>query len=405
MSAFEVPVGAGRWSFEVPAARLQTVPSRTMPEEPIANPRAAIRGAMEHPLRFGHPLRRAMTPDDRVALVIDEHLPHLGEMVAGVLEYLASAGIGSDMVTILTPSGGGSSDWIEELPDEFADVRTEAHQHGDRKQLSYLATSKAGRRIYMNRTLVDADQIVSISGRRYDPLLGYAGGEASLYPLFSDHDTRRAMSVRLTMKAATSAVTEVRAEAAEIAWLLGSPIFIQVIEGSGDDIAGICAGLSDTSGDGVKLLDERWRYTIPAPADVVVTGLAGRSARHDFATLARAVTAMSRAVKPDGIIIVLSEAEPQFGEGMELLRQCDDYTTALNLLGEVKPVDLPTAFQWVSAASHTRIYLASGLKPEWVEEIFATPILSPGEVQRLLDQGGSCLVLPDADKCQVVIEG
>src|SRR5580704_6997755 len=103
MSAIEVAVGASRWTLEAPDGSLVKLESRRLPGEPVVDPRAAVRDALEHPLRFGHPLRRAVTPDDRIALVIDDHLPKLGEMVAGALEYLLVAGIGPEQVTIIIP--------------------------------------------------------------------------------------------------------------------------------------------------------------------------------------------------------------------------------------------------------------------------------------------------------------
>jgi len=404
MSVIELPIGNSRWTVEVPPERLVTVSPSIAPSPPITQPRLAVRDAMEKPLRFDHPLRRALTPDDRVALVIDEQLPRLGELVAGVLEYLAQAGIGPASVTILTTPRAAPSTWIDELPDEFADVQTEVHHPGDRKQLCYLSATKQGRRVYMNRTLVDADQIISLSGRRYEPLLGYAGCEASIYPAFSDDETYRVVGQPGSIEAPKPQADGIRAEAAEIVWLLGSVIFIQVIEGEGDDIAQIAAGLLPTTEDGVRLLDERWRFRIAEPADVVLATLGGDPARQDLASLAQVALAASRVVKPGGKIVLLSEVEAELSDGFELLRRMDEPMPALKRLLEKKPPDLPNAFAWMTAAEKGHLYLASGLKPELVEELFATPIVSPIEVQRLIDQGGSCLLLRDAQKCLVEIE-
>jgi nickel-dependent lactate racemase len=345
-----------------------------------------------------------LTPDDRIALVIDDRLPKLGEMVAGVLEYLAIAGIGPEQVTIIAPPGSEATEWIDELPDEFADVHTETHQPRDRKQLSYLATTKKGRRIYFNRTLVDADQIVSISARRYDPQFGYAGCEGILYPALADTEVRQALCDRLSMEPPSVAADGIRAEAHEVAMLLGMSIYMQVIEAPCDEIAHLCAGLIDSSADGMRLLDQRWRFSIPEPVDVVVAGLSGNRSRHDFAVLARAAAAASRGVKTGGAILLLSDAEPTLGPGMELLQESDNSGDALEVLLKRKPADLPAAFQWASAAANARIFLASGLRPELVEEIFAVPILSPAEAQRLVAHAGKCLFLPDADKSLVVVE-
>jgi len=404
MNQIELRVGDSSWSVRIPKERLVTVQPSAPIAAPLADLRAAVWDALENPYHLNFPMRRALTPDDRVALVIDERLPQLGALLTEVLRYLASAGIGPESVTIVTESSTGSQDWIDELPDEFADVHTENHQAGDRKQLSYLSSTKKGRRVYLNRTLVDADQIVTISGRRYDPLLGYAGCEGSLFPGLSDEESRHATWGEFTANSASPDASGIRAEAVEVASLLSSTIYLQVIEAGGDGIAHICAGLIDSSNHSIRLLNDRWRFSLAEPVDIVLATIGMRASRVDFAALARAATCASRAVKHDGLIVLLTEAEPVLGNGMEMLRGLEEPATALKLLSDKKPDDMPTAFAWASACEQAHLYLASGLRPETVEEIFATPILSPGEVQRLVDLGGRCLVLPDAEKSLVVVE-
>ena len=82
----------------------------------------------------------------------------------------------------------------------------------------------------------------------------------------------------------------------------------------------------------------------------------------------------------------------------------EDPESALRLLDEKKPADQAAAFQWASAAGRARLYLVSGMKPELVEEMFATPICSVEEVQRLIDGAASCLIVPDAHKSLVVVD-
>ena len=52
--------------------------------------------------------------------------------------------------------------------------------------LANLASTKAGRRVYLNRSLVDADQLIVVGRFHYDPMLGYAGGLSDLFPALSD---------------------------------------------------------------------------------------------------------------------------------------------------------------------------------------------------------------------------
>jgi hypothetical protein len=57
--------------------------------------------------------------------------------------------------------------------------------------------------------------------------------------------------------------------------------------------------------------------------------------------------------------------------------------------------------QWLEAARHASLYLLSDLPGEFVEEMFATPLQQARQVQRLLDAGGSTLILDEADRMLV----
>jgi nickel-dependent lactate racemase len=397
MVVVEVPVGRSNWSLSVRDADLISLPpGREMAQ---VDPRAAVVAALEHPTRF-EALRRALTPDDRIALVVDESLPHLPELIAGVLEYLASAGVPPSAVTAISPAGS-SQPWINELPEPMADLQTEVHQPGDRKKLSYLAATKDGRRIYLNRSLVDADQAIVLSGRGYDPLLGHAGAEGAVYPTLADSDTVRSLVPKISPQTVPDGVWPEQAEAAEVAWLLGSPFFVQVIEGAGDDITDVIAGLADTTQDGIDRYDALWKSNPSELADTVVVTLTGDPARHDFSALARAAACGARAAKEGGTVIILSEADPELGGATDVLRRCDDPPEAVRTLFREKPADAAAAVQWSWSAGRAKLYLASEIRPTTVEEMFATPLSGPKEVQKLLDQPGRCLIIPDAHKSWV----
>ena len=65
-------------------------------------------------------------------------------------------------------------------------MHVEVHDPSDRKRLAYLATTKQGHRIYLNRTAVDADQLVVLTRRDYDVVVSDAngkGGPAFFYAL------------------------------------------------------------------------------------------------------------------------------------------------------------------------------------------------------------------------------
>src|SRR5581483_7108642 len=103
----------------------------------------------------------------------------------------ATAGVSPDAMTILSAPSTSPVAWQQDLPERFRKVRTEIHEPTDRRHLSYLATTRRGRRVYLNRSAVDADQVIVLARRTFDPLLGYSGAEGALYPALSDETTRQ----------------------------------------------------------------------------------------------------------------------------------------------------------------------------------------------------------------------
>ena len=241
-------------------------------------------------------------------------MPRLIVALTAILEHIVGAGVLPENVTLLcTAMPGSRQAWVDDLPDEYQEARLEIHNPEDRNRLSYVATTRQGKRLYLNRTLVDADQIVVLSSRRYDLLLGVSGAAGAIYPGLSDAETRAAMRERLNLAAPEAAPWPTRVEAAEASWLLGAPFFVQIIEGGGDDWAHVVAGSVAASGEAERLLDQRWRRTVTERPDVVIAGIGGDPTRHTFSDLAAAALAAARVVRPDGRIVLLTQANPPFG--------------------------------------------------------------------------------------------
>jgi nickel-dependent lactate racemase len=400
----QVGIAFGREQIELEVAEQALVGiHRPEPAPDLADPIAAMRHALEEPLGFPA-LRRALTPDDHVTIVVDEHLPQLAALLTAILEHVASAGVRPEAITLLCLPPDSGQPWVAELPAAFQGVHVEVHDPTDRRRLSYLATTRRGRRLYFNRTAVDADQIVVLTRRSYDALLGYAGAAGALFPALSDEATRQQSRRQLSMAGPGEGAWPLRREAEEVAWLLGAPFLVQVIEGTDTGLVHILGGLAETAEEGRRLLDARWRMEVDRPADVVVAGVGGDPGRHGFTELARAAACAARVVKPNGRIVLLSDSEPALGEAVGVLRQADNAAQALQAVRcHDRADDQEAAFQWASAAEQAHLYLLSRLPAETAEELFATPLEHAGQVQRLLGGGRSCLFLTDAHKSLAVV--
>lgn len=391
--------GRNQWDVDIRAADVIT-PRRHAAAAPLTDPAFAVAAALENPIGFP-PLRRALTPDDHVAVVVDETLAALPLLLPPILKHIQQAGVPMDAVTLVCAPPSSEQPWLEALPDDFQDVHIEIHQPDDRKKLAYLATMRQGRRLYLNRTVVDADQTVVLTRRGYDCLLGYSGGAGALFPILSDAATRAETKSLLTLAAPGGEPFELQREAAEAAWLLGVPFLVQVIEGGDGEILHILGGPSESSTEGERLLDERWRVEIDAPANVVVAAISGDPARHTFADFARAFSAAARVVETGGTIVLLTDAEPNLGPGAALMRTTEDPGQALRRLDEESPDDLEAALQWISASQQAKLYLLCRLAADVVEELFAVPLDNVRQALKLIK--GRVLFLPDAHRTMAVL--
>src|SRR5438477_9303142 len=109
-----IDFGLDRLDVEVSEAALVGL-RRAAAALPVVDPAAALQAALEQPVRFP-PLRRALTPDDHVVIIVDEHLPHREDLLPPLLAHVASAGVALSSVTMLFASPTSMEQWLEPLP-------------------------------------------------------------------------------------------------------------------------------------------------------------------------------------------------------------------------------------------------------------------------------------------------
>jgi nickel-dependent lactate racemase len=255
--------------------------------------------------------------------------------------------------------------------------------------------------LYLNRTLVDADFVIVLSGRRYDPCTGYSGGETAIFPDLADAPTRACFAGRCRWEAPHPTPDDIRREAAEVVGLLGVPLFVQVIEGEGDEIQEVLAGLADSCQEGIARQDAHWRAVVAEEADTVVATISGTAERLRFADLALAAACAARIARRGGRLAILTDAAPALGSGAAMLRTLDGPQQARQRLEQLQPEDWSVCRLWTQAAQRCSLFLSSRYPDALVEELFATPLHTAQQLQRLVDSGGKVIVLPDAHKLMV----
>lgn len=392
-----VQIGGQQAELEIPDDKVLH-PSHSPVSAPITDLRETLRAGLEQPQDFPA-LRRALTPDDHVTIVVDDRLPNPRSLVEGVVEHLALAGVKPECVTLVLPPSAPQPAWIAELSGALASLSIEVHDPANRSKIAYLAATKQGNRIYINRSVVDADQLVVLACRRYDAEFRPIGVETLLYPTLSDAPTlREVQSQQLAdwSKRQSRSSDPARREADEVVWLLGVPFVIQVIADSADRIAGMVCGTCESRAEADQILEARWHMRVAGQADTVVVPISD-VATLDADALVQALVAAERVVKSGGRIVLLAEHLNLDHAGLQLIRECHDPQHALRELGKQKPMGVLTAYRWANVVANASVYIMSDQPADLIEELFATPLDQLCQVRRLAEQG-TCLVFPDAHK-------
>jgi hypothetical protein len=315
----------------------------------LADLYAATLAALETPVGFP-PLRQAITPEDHIAIVLGDDLQGIDPLLQALRETLQTAGVAPEAITVL---------------------HNHSYNPEDRSELAYLATTKAGQRVYLARPIVEADQVVVVSARRY----GQVGAEATLFPGYSDGPTR--------------GQTVDHDTAREVAWLLGLPFHVQAIDAASGGYAEILAGSEQAARAGEQHRDAAWRVRVPRRPDTVIVTTSPTG-------VVAAVDNAARVVQPNGRIAVLVDGMPVFPDAFDAIRQTSDPAELVS--------DHPEVLAWIAAVGHARVSLWSDLEATAAEELFATALQGPEQVQRLVARSGDCLILEDGHRSLAVVE-
>lgn len=352
--------------------------------EPLDDPAAAIATALAEPLEFP-PIMQAIVPGDRIVLSLSHASPQVSAVAAGVVLTLFEHEVPPEDVTIVHSAGGGAMcDGIRLLLPEFAASRIqwECHDPNDANSLAYLAASKDGNPIYLNRSIHEADVVIPIG-------LLHLGGAADvssggLFPEFSDRRTQErftAMGGR-----GPDQRRRLQEEADEAAWLLGVQFSVQIIPGAGNAVLRVLAGdVRQVARHGGELCRDAWRFELPRPAELVIAGVAGGPAEQTWENFSRALTTAASAVSDGGTIVICCDLH-DLPTGSHAVHETDeeaaDDDAVLSLLTDV--------------SNRAHVFLLSSLCEDDVEELGMGYVAEPVEIARLSRMHQSCVLLSHA---------
>ncbi len=389
-----VHLSSGRLSVEFQVQNGKQPLKTSAPEAPLPE---LCRRALSQPLGFPE-LYRCVIPGDQVAVVVDPETPMLAEILLAVYEQLQLVPDGGVSLSLVLPPDpqGQSWEWLKEsLPLHVQQqMKLVVHDPNDRTQVSYVASSAAGERIYLNRLVSEADLIVTIGLIRADNELGFRGTSSSLFPSLSDKETYALIKASLTGGKNTEGQS-LRELVDEIGWLLGTQFTVQVIPGPKGP-ATVLAGLpEEVFPAGCEMMEKTWAVSVEEEVPSVITSIPGGPCA--WKQLGQALQSAAEVVEQGGRIIVVADISAPDGPAATMLRRSQDPEELLKPLRREPTPDSEEISQLIEASRKARIYLRSDLPAELIEELGMFPLATEEELQRLVSPLEQPLVVPFAN--------
>ncbi|HEX4146954.1 MAG TPA: lactate racemase domain-containing protein [Pirellulales bacterium] len=396
-----------RLVLDVPPDRL--VASCGLPTSPPLDDVAqATADALAAPLDYP-PLAQLVVPGDKVCVALADGVPQAAAVVSVVIDRLLAAGVSAHDITLILGSAAALPEAADGPAGMFdaggAKVHLRTHDAADRKQLAYLAASAEGKPIYIDRGLADADLVIPIGCQRLDAALGFFGLNSGLFPTFSDAKNLERYRAPLAAHSPVQ-LRRMRDEADQVSWLLGVHFLVQLIPAGDDGLLAVLAGRTAAVDCAAReRCLEAWKSSVPLRAGLVVAALSGPASEQTWLNVARAMAAALRLVEEGGAIAVCSELREAAGPAVRWLASTESPATALREIVRERPVDALAAAQLVEAVGRCRVYLLSGLPAATVEDLGLTPIDGAQQLQRLVAQQPSCILLANAQYAIATPEG
>ena len=366
--------------------------------EVLADVAEAARDAVQQPIDFAA-FREAVVPGDRVVIALQRDVPHGPTLVRTLMDVLLSRDVDPAEVTILQPAGltAATDDPRCGLPEAIREaVGWEVHDATDEDRRAYLASSAAGDRLYLSKTLVEADLVVPVGLVEHHSALGYSGTNSVLFPGCGSAEAIVKLRGEGHDELTPDEPRASRQLVDEVGWLLGTQFTLQGIRSRNGSLAAVLGGTSDAVMErGRTLLRDAWRLELDERPDMVVVSVDGRSGLNascsNWEGTVEAIETARHLVERDGRIVVLSDCDETLGTAMDVIRQSRTPSEAVPPIRSMAAVDVDIALRLIRCLEWANVYLRSDLSPDLVEDLFMTPLASDAEARRVVGTARDCV--------------
>ena len=182
-----IPYGDRLVSFSVPRENLEEIVEPNEVRFPPSELRC-IESAIDHPIGTGR-LEEIVHRGQKIVVVGDDltRVTPLHKVLPSVVGRLNGCGIGDDDITVVIALGTHRPMTEEELsekvgPSMYSRLRVVNHDYRCKDRLTDLGTSDLGIRVWINKSVAEADVKIGIGNIIPHASAGWSGGAKILYP-------------------------------------------------------------------------------------------------------------------------------------------------------------------------------------------------------------------------------
>lgn len=291
----------------------------------VPNVADEVRRSLQEPIDAPR-LKDLAAGAERVVIVIDDlsRPTPVGRLLPGVLEELAQGGIERGNVTVVVALGLHRPMTGEEVNQrigsvDLAGLNWENHDCDAADSLVTLGTTQRGSPVEIQRTVAQADLIISIGCIEPHIIASFGGGYKNLVPGVAGRDTiAHNHSLNCTpetfnMVGQPIERNPMRLDLEEAAAMIGGRVFIvnAVLNGDLEVVRVVSGDPISAHRAGAKTSAEIYGVEIPTAADVVITD--SHPMDQDLRQGVKALANTVRAVRKGGVLITLVRAEEGVG--------------------------------------------------------------------------------------------
>lgn len=303
--------------LDVPDANLMSVtrPARAAREMPVPT---MVESALANPI--GSPRLASLAgPGDRVLLLFDDYtrLTPLAEMLPPILAELEAGGVRRDDVSFLAAPGThrpmSEQELVQKLgEDVLRQYPVRQHDWRAESELARAGETPSGLPIVVNRHLLEADLVVGLGHIVPHRVTGFSGGAKVVNPGVAgappNDREMHWLAAQFPGREILGVVENpIRAEIDEMGRQVGLRYIVNAVQGSEGRLVGVFAGDPVAAHRrGARVARDVYGAHLPSLADIVVVD--SYPADVDFWQAGKAVYASELAVRPGGVVILVTPA-------------------------------------------------------------------------------------------------